>query len=128
MYQKLFSAYFVIRSSSLSERKSSSDDAPALAPGAFDPSAYFPSFCGRRPLMPNPAEARIVGGESAAKGQFPWQAQLWMAKTGKRPSFQCGGTLVAEDLVWECTTLYNIFVQLFCHFLKEKTDFFVDVC
>ncbi len=66
---------------------------------SFDPSKYFPSFCGQRPLFPEaPTEARIVGGATAAEGQFPWQVQLWVVKNGK-DKFQCGGTLVAEELV-----------------------------
>ncbi len=61
------------------------------------------SFCGRRPAVTRPS-GRIVGGETAQEGAFPWQAQLLKAGSNSKGVstglvFQCGGSLVREDLV-----------------------------
>jgi hypothetical protein len=58
----------------------------------------LPSRCGERPLFASGASGRIVGGREASPGEYPWQVQLWNAKSG-RWRFQCGGTLVSDSLV-----------------------------
>lgn len=59
----------------------------------------FAPYCGIRPISP-PSKARIVGGEEAWLGQFPWQMQLLVKPSNKETfRFQCGGTLVANNLI-----------------------------
>lgn len=48
--------------------------------------------CGTRPLVKS---ARIVGGENATYGEWPWQV---MVLESNSENF-CGGVLISEDLV-----------------------------
>ncbi|KAM9331582.1 serine protease 27-like [Symphorus nematophorus] len=48
--------------------------------------------CGRAPLNP-----RIVGGQNAAPGAWPWQAEL--IRVTKNGSFLCGGSLITDQWV-----------------------------
>eukprot|EP00094_Tigriopus_californicus_P011644 TCALIF_11249-PA protein Name:"Similar to F2 Prothrombin (Sus scrofa)" AED:0.15 eAED:0.15 QI:0/0/0/0.5/1/1/2/0/425 len=61
----------------------------------------LPAFCGRAPLGHALSVQRIVGGEEAKTGQFPWQAQLLVRKPQKnnRLYFQCGATLISDELL-----------------------------
>jgi len=58
--------------------------------------------CGKVPMKPfDPTglvQNRIVGGQNAVRGQFPWQVQLH-ARSGRSFRLACGGTLVSKDVV-----------------------------
>ena len=42
---------------------------------------------------------RIVGGETALRGQFPWLVNLGYRQRGRRDMvYKCGGTLIGNDL------------------------------
>lgn len=41
-----------------------------------------------------PFDGRIVGGENAAKGQFPWQVSLL-----KNNAHNCGGSIISKNHV-----------------------------
>ncbi|XP_078685718.1 ovochymase-1-like [Branchiostoma floridae x Branchiostoma belcheri] len=56
-----------------------------------------PAFgCGLRNMTVTNGQARIVGGDTAVRGAWPWQVQL--KRTYSSTPF-CGGTLVAPDWV-----------------------------
>ena len=49
-------------------------------------------FCGMSPGM------RVVGGEDATLGQFPWLVNLGYSHRGQT-KFKCGGTLIGRRYV-----------------------------
>ncbi len=55
-------------------------------------------FCGTRLFKP---KRRIVGGQEAYYGQFPWQAMINTSTydSGEAKRFQCGGTLISDEIV-----------------------------
>ncbi|KAL7307248.1 hypothetical protein TKK_0000969 [Trichogramma kaykai] len=63
------------------------------------PNAHFRSICGIRPLAQNTKKrrARIVGGENAYFGEWPWQVMIqetsWL---GFAPKNKCGGVLITD--------------------------------
>ncbi|KAL9969710.1 hypothetical protein ACROYT_G021962 [Oculina patagonica] len=61
-------------------------------------------FCGiRNPL------SRIVGGESAKRGSWPWQVELLMVKENTTTfAHRCGGTLI--DHQWVVTAAHCVFM------------------
>lgn len=81
--------------------RSSQDEPPSIKSvqqsAAFK--ALLPSVCGKRPAMRS--SERIVGGEEAQHGQFPWQAQILVRKPEKnnRLFFQCGGTIITDRVI-----------------------------
>ena len=49
---------------------------------------------------------RIVGGETAWRGQFPWLVNLGYSQRGRRDYvYKCGGTLIGKDK----SIIYNLF-------------------
>jgi hypothetical protein len=61
-----------------------------------------PESCGIRKVFPKPAKAhpRIVGGENAGIGQFPWIANLVRGTPGLN-NYQawCGGSLIGPRII-----------------------------
>eukprot|EP00092_Neocalanus_flemingeri_P028964 GFUD01031447.1.p1 GENE.GFUD01031447.1~~GFUD01031447.1.p1 ORF type:complete len:524 (-),score=108.55 GFUD01031447.1:89-1660(-) len=55
-------------------------------------------FCGSRPLLGEMPTTRIIGGEDADPGEFPWQVSLARMSSG-RPHLICGGTLISSRSV-----------------------------
>ena len=55
-----------------------------------------PDFCGQVHLRST--SSRIVGGKEAAKGQFPWLAQIWLNK-GLSDKFICGASLISDNVL-----------------------------
>uniref|UniRef100_A0A672S2F7 Trypsin-like n=1 Tax=Sinocyclocheilus grahami TaxID=75366 RepID=A0A672S2F7_SINGR len=52
---------------------------------------FFSSVCGRAPLNP-----KIVGGQNAVRGSWPWQASINYVPNG---GLVCGGSLINKDWV-----------------------------
>uniref|UniRef100_A0A8C1VJ94 Zgc:153968 n=1 Tax=Cyprinus carpio TaxID=7962 RepID=A0A8C1VJ94_CYPCA len=55
------------------------------------PLLFFSSVCGRAPLNP-----KIVGGQNAVEGSWPWQASIHYVLNG---GLVCGGSLINKDWV-----------------------------
>ena len=56
-----------------------------------------PDFCGKNSL---PSGSRIVGGQNAMVGQFPWIAQISVRKqANSKFEFICGGSLITENIM-----------------------------
>ena len=56
-----------------------------------------PEFCGKNSL---PRGSRIVGGQNAMIGQFPWIAQISVKKQANSNfEFICGGSLITENIM-----------------------------
>jgi len=53
----------------------------------------YPGVCGVQPLKSNKLQKRIIGGDQAAFGEFPWQAHIRIA------GFQCGGVLLNNQYI-----------------------------
>ena len=53
----------------------------------------YPGVCGVQPLKTNKLQKRIIGGDQAAFGEFPWQAHIRIA------GFQCGGVLLNHQYI-----------------------------
>jgi len=75
-------------------------------------SLFFPAavstlpndICGLR----NPL-SRIVGGEHAKLGSWPWQVELLMLKGDKKTfAHRCGGTLIDNE--WVVTAAHCVFM------------------
>lgn len=49
--------------------------------------------CGVQPLKSSKLQKRIIGGDQAAFGEFPWQAHIRIA------GFQCGGVLLNNQYI-----------------------------
>ena len=49
--------------------------------------------CGVQPLKSSKLQKRIIGGDQAAFGEFPWQAHIRIA------GFQCGGVLLNHQYI-----------------------------
>ena len=50
------------------------------------------------PLVKPPS--RIVGGEEAPIGEYPWLALLgYSNKRGQKPTWKCGGALIGDQYV-----------------------------
>lgn len=45
--------------------------------------------------MPQVPEFRVVGGEQAGRGQWPWMAAVWLHGP-KKTEFWCGATLISR--------------------------------
>ncbi|KAJ8400322.1 hypothetical protein AAFF_G00397050 [Aldrovandia affinis] len=59
--------------------------------------------CGVRDIPPR---SRIVGGEIASEGAWPWQVSLWVGG-----EHQCGGSIITPDWIVtaaHCLLLYNL--------------------
>ena len=59
------------------------------------------AFC-----APNPREL-IVGGYSAAKGRYPYFAEVQFYRVNGAESTTCGGTLVAQDIILTAAHCYD---------------------
>nr|XP_009929712.1 PREDICTED: transmembrane protease serine 12 [Opisthocomus hoazin] len=55
--------------------------------------------CGQRPLLDSILGSRIVGGQNAPIGAWPWSVSLQVHQTGKQFAHICGGVLVNENSV-----------------------------
>jgi trypsin len=61
---------------------------------------FHSEFCGTSPVMSKVPTAKIVGGQEAKSGQFPWQAALILLPEGGRGSrLTCGGTIITARVV-----------------------------
>ncbi|XP_043224654.1 trypsin-1-like [Amphibalanus amphitrite] len=60
--------------------------------------------------LPASLSRRVVGGEEAVRGSWPWQAGL-VTKTGTRYALYCGGTLISSRLVVTAAHCTNMFLQ-----------------
>ncbi|XP_041960225.1 uncharacterized protein LOC121718887 isoform X2 [Alosa sapidissima] len=58
--------------------------------------------CGRAPL-----NTRIVGGQDAPAGNWPWQASLHFVLSGVLSSFLCGGSLINEQWVLSAASCFS---------------------
>ena len=61
--------------------------------------SLMPTACGNRQV---PDGKRIVGGQDAYLGQFPWLANLGFSPAGGKPedaSFKCGGSLIGKRYI-----------------------------
>ena len=56
--------------------------------------SFSASGCGTHTTMGSFSAARIVGGEGADPGEWPWQAQLRVRDGDGEFQFACGGSLV----------------------------------
>lgn len=64
--------------------------------------------CGKRPLSQN---ALIYGGNDSSDGEWPWHTAVYVLKSGHKPTYQCGGTLISNSIVLtsaHCTFQFNI--------------------
>ncbi|XP_066294919.1 complement factor B-like [Branchiostoma lanceolatum] len=64
------------------------------------------SKCGQAGNTKPDSRARIVGGQDANEGAWPWQAALYFRR-GSRELFLCGGSLIAAD--WVLTAAHCFF-------------------
>ncbi|XP_043238245.1 uncharacterized protein LOC122389858 [Amphibalanus amphitrite] len=85
--------------------------APTATPQLPAQSSQLFADCGRRPLDPLSARTqlrvipagrtsnRVVGGEPATYGTYPWQAQIELYSDAGHFEHHCGGALISERLV-----------------------------
>ncbi|XP_035683609.1 serine protease 30-like [Branchiostoma floridae] len=64
------------------------------------------SKCGQAGNTKPDSRARIVGGQDANEGAWPWQAALFFRR-GRHELFLCGGSLIAAD--WVLTAAHCFF-------------------
>ena len=62
------------------------------------PSTPAPLVCGKAPMNNKDVSDRIVGGENATTGSWPWQASVHY-NTVNTSSHFCGGSLINKDYV-----------------------------
>ncbi|XP_033114243.1 suppressor of tumorigenicity 14 protein homolog [Anneissia japonica] len=75
-------------------KASSNEDKPCEKLNCFPEAKHG---CGTRNTIPT--QKRIVGGETATRGSWPWQAQLiWTYPSGARQAV-CGGTLIQNRFI-----------------------------
>ncbi|KAG5277729.1 hypothetical protein AALO_G00090750 [Alosa alosa] len=58
--------------------------------------------CGRAPL-----NTRIVGGQDAPAGNWPWQASLHFVLSGVLSSLLCGGSLINDQWVLSAASCFS---------------------
>ncbi|NXX43733.1 TMPS9 protease, partial [Tricholaema leucomelas] len=71
---------------------------PTQPPGASSPAPD----CGSAPAVPS---GRIVGGSSAAQGEWPWQVSLWL----RRKEHKCGAVLIADRWLLSAAHCFDIY-------------------
>ncbi|KAM9368179.1 transmembrane protease serine 12-like [Phaethornis superciliosus] len=59
----------------------------------------FAEDCGRRPLLGGPSGLRIVGGQNAPDGAWPWTVSLQLRRSTLKYVHVCGGVLVSKNSV-----------------------------
>lgn len=66
---------------------------PFVSPNSINSLSPPRLLCGVQPLKSNKLQKRIIGGDQAAFGEFPWQAHIRIA------GFQCGGVLLNHQYI-----------------------------
>lgn len=56
------------------------------------------------------ASNRIVGGEEAFLGQFPWMARLFV-RVGSRKTYICGGSIISKKYVVTAAHCFDVGVR-----------------
>uniref|UniRef100_A0A671LU08 Acrosin n=1 Tax=Sinocyclocheilus anshuiensis TaxID=1608454 RepID=A0A671LU08_9TELE len=80
--------------------------------GCYSEHACSGSLCGKAPL-----NTKIVGGQAAVQGSWPWQASLHRITSG---SHFCGGSLINKDWVLSAAHCFQRSIRLL--FLKENVS------
>lgn len=61
------------------------------------------------PLSAQSAQTRIVNGDKATTGQFPWQVAIYYEEPGYIPSRGCGGSIIHENWILSAAhCFYNL--------------------
>ncbi|XP_064899747.1 transmembrane protease serine 12 isoform X2 [Columba livia] len=58
-----------------------------------------PEECGERPLLDGPSGSRVVGGQDARAGAWPWSVSLQLRPPGAPHTHVCGGVLITDRAV-----------------------------
>ena len=71
---------------------------------------FHPKFCGTTPIIAKSPTPKIIGGEEALSGQFPWQAALVLLPQDSRRKgsrLTCGGTIITARVVLSAAHCLN---------------------
>ncbi|XP_030323946.1 transmembrane protease serine 12 [Calypte anna] len=69
------------------------------APEVLAEGTEAPPDCGQRPLLSGTSESRIVGGQNAPDGAWPWTVSLQLRHSSLKYAHICGGVLVSKNSV-----------------------------
>jgi len=85
---------------------------------------FYPEFCGTSPITDKYPTPKIVGGEDAKPGEFPWQAgiALLSSREGGTSRLMCGGTILTDRTILtaaHCLKYPSIRYQVLVGILKS---------